>query len=185
MADGTVIADWLTRQAQTVSAPEPYLLPSGTYFGPLTPMYSETYRARPVSASDLWPGRQIEVVEGNCRVKSAFTGARRVVNSQPMNVDLGIWSKLTKVVVGLVVLAVLLLIGMCYLPLIQQNERMRTQILKLDDQLSRRRRNPSQLQSQIDALRNDPKTIERLTREKLGYARPDETVVLFTNNPAR
>jgi cell division protein FtsB len=38
-------------------------------------------------------------------------------------------------------------------------------------------------------LRNDPKTIERLTREKLGYARPDETVVRFepatTNAPAR
>jgi len=38
-------------------------------------------------------------------------------------------------------------------------------------------------------LRNDPKTIERLMREKLGYARPDETVVRFeppaTNGPAR
>ena len=40
--NGTVIADWLTRHAQTVGAPEPYLLPPGTYFGPLTPMYSET-----------------------------------------------------------------------------------------------------------------------------------------------
>jgi hypothetical protein len=42
LTDGTVIADWLTRRAQTVSAPEPYLLPPGTYFGPLTPMPSET-----------------------------------------------------------------------------------------------------------------------------------------------
>ncbi len=42
-----------------------------------------------------------------------------------MNVDLGIWSKLTKVVVGLVVLAFLLLIGMCYVPLIHQNERIK------------------------------------------------------------
>ena len=52
-----------------------------------------------------------------------------------MNVDLGIWSKLTKVVVGLVVLAMLLLIGMCYLPLIQENTRMRAEILKLNQQL--------------------------------------------------
>jgi hypothetical protein len=43
LSDGTVVADWLTRRAQTISAPEPYLLPSGTYFGPLTPMYSQTY----------------------------------------------------------------------------------------------------------------------------------------------
>ena len=106
-----------------------------------------------------------------------------------MNVDLGIWSKLTKVVVGLVVLAFLLLIGMCYLPLIQQNERMRREILRLDAQLQKEEEKSRQLKSEIEALRNDPKTIERLTREKLGYARPDETVVRFeppaTNAPAR
>ena len=96
-----------------------------------------------------------------------------------MNVDLGIWSKLTKVVVGLVVLAVLLLIGMCYLPLIQENTRMRAQILKLNQQLEAETNQLNQLQSQIDALRNDPKTIERLAREKLGYAKPDETVIHF------
>ena len=105
-----------------------------------------------------------------------------------MNVDLGIWSKLTKIVVGLVVLAVLLLIGMCYLPLIQENTRMRAQILKLDQQLKTEQEKSEQLQSQIDALRNDPKTVERLAREKLGYAKPDETVIRFepiaTNAPA-
>jgi hypothetical protein len=43
LTDGTVVADWLTRHAQIVNAPEPYFLPSGCYSGPLTPMYSETY----------------------------------------------------------------------------------------------------------------------------------------------
>ena len=106
-----------------------------------------------------------------------------------MNVDHGIWSKLTKVVVGLIVLAVLLLIGMCYLPLIQENTRMRAQILKLDQQLQVEQKKSDQLQSQIEALRNDPKTVERLAREKLGYAKPDETVIRFeapvTNAPVR
>ncbi len=106
-----------------------------------------------------------------------------------MNVDLGIWSKLTKVVVGLVVLAFLLLIGMCYLPLIHQNERMRREILRLDAQLQKEEEKSRELKTEIEALRNDPKTVERLTREKLGYARPDETVVRFepavTNAPAR
>ena len=96
-----------------------------------------------------------------------------------MNVDLGIWSKLTKVVVGLVVLAVLLLIGMCYLPLIQENTRMRAEILKLNQQLEAETNKLNQIQSQINALRNDPKTVERLAREKLGYAKPDETVIRF------
>jgi cell division protein DivIC len=104
-----------------------------------------------------------------------------------MNVDLGIWSKLTKVVVGLVVLAFLLLIGMCYLPLIHQNERMRREILRLDALLQKEEEKSRELKTEIEALRNDPKTVERLTREKLGYARPDETVVRFepavTNAP--
>jgi cell division protein FtsB len=96
-----------------------------------------------------------------------------------VNVNLGIWSKLTKVVVGLVVLAVLLLIGMCYLPVIKENERMRSQILKDQDQIQKEEDRSKELQAQVDALLHDPKTVERLTREKLGYARPDETVVRF------
>ena len=96
-----------------------------------------------------------------------------------MKVDLGIWSKLTKVVVGLVVLAVLLLIGMCYLPVIQENERMRRQILLFQNQIEQEEARSKSLEAQVDALLHDPKTVERLTREKLGYAKPDETVVRF------
>ena len=106
-----------------------------------------------------------------------------------MNVNLGIWSKLTKVVVVLIVTAFLLLIGMCYLKPIQQNERMRADILQLQTQLQKQEGISKQLKAEIDALRNDPQTLERLTREKLGYARPDETVIRFkpaTNNtPSR
>ncbi|HVU28424.1 MAG TPA: septum formation initiator family protein [Verrucomicrobiae bacterium] len=106
-----------------------------------------------------------------------------------MNVNLGIWSKLTKIVVALVVIAILLLIAMCYLPLIHQNERMRAEIYRLDSQLQLEEEKSKQLQTQIESLRNDPKAVERLTREKLGYAKPDETVVRFepsaTNSFAR
>jgi len=106
-----------------------------------------------------------------------------------MNVDLGIWSKLTKAVVGLLVLALLLLIGMWHLPLIRQNERMRREIMRFDDQLQQEEAKSKQLKSEIEALRNDPKTVERLTREKLGYAKTNETVIRFestaTNNPSR
>jgi cell division protein FtsB len=89
---------------------------------------------------------------------------------------------LTKAVVVLVVIAVLLFIGMCYLKPIQQNERMRREIMRLDAELQKEDETSKKLQTQIDALRNDPKTVERLTREKLGYARPDETVILFETN---
>jgi hypothetical protein len=43
LTDGTVVADWLTRRAQMVISPAPYYLSRGSYFGPLTPMPTETY----------------------------------------------------------------------------------------------------------------------------------------------
>ena len=100
-----------------------------------------------------------------------------------MNVDLGIWSKLTKVVVALFITAFVLLIGMYYVPLIHQNERMRSDIMRLQTQLQKEEDNSKRLKAEIDTLRNDPKTLERLTREKLGYARPDETVIRFRPSP--
>ncbi len=36
-----------------------------------------------------------------------------------------------------------------------------------------------QLKAAIDAVQNDPRTLERLAREKLGYARTNEIVVRF------
>ncbi|HTQ51920.1 MAG TPA: septum formation initiator family protein [Candidatus Acidoferrales bacterium] len=105
-----------------------------------------------------------------------------------MNVNLGIWSKLTQAAVALVVVAFALLIGMYYLPLLQQNERMRADIMRLQTQLQIEEAKSRQLQAQIDELRNDPNAVERLAREKLGYAKPDETVIRFepaTNAPPR
>ena len=95
-----------------------------------------------------------------------------------MNVDTGIWGKLTRAVIILSCLAVLLLVAVSYLPLIRQNQRMRQEIMRLDDELQKRTEENRQLKAAVDAL-NDPKAVERLAREKLGYAKPGETVVRF------
>ena len=101
-----------------------------------------------------------------------------------MKVDLGIWSKLTQAVIILVAVAVVLLIAKPYVKLIQQNERMRREILRLDNELQMQEASAKQMRADIDALRNDPATVSRLAREKLGYAKPDETVVHFDTNSA-
>ena len=115
----------------------------------------------------------------NTRNENPLSSVRRACFTRRVKVDLGIWSKLTKVVVGLVVLAVLGLIGMCYLPVIHENERMRRQIMIFQDQIQKEEARSRELQAQVDALQHDTNTVERLTREKLGYARPDETVMRF------
>jgi cell division protein FtsB len=106
-----------------------------------------------------------------------------------MNVDVGIWGKLTRVVIFLVLVALLLGVGVWYLPLIKQNERMRKEVLRLDAQIQKEVDAEKQLRASIDALRNDRRVVERLARETLGYAKPGETVIRFddarTNSVAR
>lgn len=89
---------------------------------------------------------------------------------------------MTQAVVALVAVAILILIGMTYLPLIHQNERMRREVLRLDAELQKQEADSKDLRAKIDALRNDPATVTRLVRETLGYAKADETVIRFETN---
>ena len=60
---------------------------------------------------------------------------------------------------------------------------MQRQILVLQQQIEEEKAKSQVLQTEIDAISHDPKTVERLAREKLGYAKPDETVVHFDPPP--
>lgn len=96
-----------------------------------------------------------------------------------MHVDLGIWSKLTKLIIFLIFVAGVLGVALWYFPLIRQNERMRREILRLDTQIAKAEESNRQLKTSIDALKYDPKAVERLARERLGYAKPNEIVIRF------
>ncbi|MEW6304608.1 MAG: septum formation initiator family protein [Verrucomicrobiota bacterium] len=107
-----------------------------------------------------------------------------------MNGTVSIWDRLTQVILILLVVAGVLAVFVWYLPLIQQNERMRKEILRLEAEVKRQEDISKRLKTTIDALRDPntaPKTVERLAREQLGYAKPGETVIRFeepiTNAP--
>ncbi|HLP76418.1 MAG TPA: septum formation initiator family protein [Candidatus Paceibacterota bacterium] len=100
-----------------------------------------------------------------------------------MNVNLGIWSKLTRVVIFLLLLAGILIVAASYLPLIQKNERFRREVLRLEEQKRKEEETQRQLKTSIDTLRHDPKAVERLARRNLGFAKPDEKVILFQKPP--
>lgn len=106
-----------------------------------------------------------------------------------MQVDVGIWSKLTRLVYVLLFVAGILALCFWYLPLIQQNERMRKEILRLDAQIQKETDARKQLDTSFDTLSSKPKAFERLVRERLGYAKPGETVIRFeasvSNPPPR
>ena len=94
-------------------------------------------------------------------------------------VDLGIWDKLTKALVFLVILSAMVAVAVWYLPLIKQNERMRQEIFRLESEIIKEEELARRSKTSIEALRNDPKTVERFAREKLGLAKLDETVFRF------
>ncbi len=93
--------------------------------------------------------------------------------------DLGIWDKLIKAMVILVIIAALLAVAVWYLPLIKQNERMRAEILRLQGEVAKEETIAARRKLAIEALRNDPETVERYAREKLGLAKAGETVIRF------
>ena len=103
-----------------------------------------------------------------------------------MKVDLGIWRHLTRLILVLLGVAALLGIGVWYLPLIWQNQALRQDGLRLDAEIQREEAIGKQQKASMNALQKNPKTVERLAREKLGFAKPGETIIRFeppTTNP--
>ena len=96
-----------------------------------------------------------------------------------MKPEAGIWNKLTRIVIFLIIVAGLIALGLWYLPLIQLNERMRREIHQLESKLEVERETSRQLQAEIDLLTKDPAAREREIRARLGLARPGETVIRF------
>lgn len=96
-----------------------------------------------------------------------------------MAAGFNVWDKLTRVVIFLSFIAYLLLVAFWYLPLIQTNERMRKENLRLDTRIGHQEEIYKQLRGSYEALRRDPKAVERLARESLGYGKPGETIIRF------
>lgn len=95
----------------------------------------------------------------------------------------GIWNLLTWVAMGVFLVAGGIVVSLWYMPVIKKNEGMRRQIIELEDRIAYEQKVARQLKSSIDALQTDPDVIERMAREKLGYAKPGETVVRFESRP--
>jgi cell division protein FtsB len=107
-----------------------------------------------------------------------FSVQALVLNSARMKVT-SIWDLLTKFVLFLLFIAAGVAILFCYLPLIQQNQRMRRDILVLENDIRSEERHKKTIKAQTDAILNDPRTVERLARERLVYARSNETIFIF------
>jgi cell division protein FtsB len=96
-----------------------------------------------------------------------------------VNVNLGIWDKLTKLAIFCLFLLGLVAVAIWYLPLIRQNEHMRQDLLKLQTRIEAEQDRERHLRTVLEAAKTNPKAVERLARANLGYAKPGEIVIRF------
>jgi len=88
------------------------------------------------------------------------------------NVDLGIWNKLTKLIIFLS--SRRLCSNRTLVLAVDSAERADAERnLALDNEIKKEEENHKRLKADVEALR-DPRTVERLAREKLNFARPNE-----------
>lgn len=95
-----------------------------------------------------------------------------------MNVSV-VWDKLSKIILFLLFVAALVFAFRWYLPLIRHNQNYRKELLALDARVVEQERLGRHLRGSIESLQNDPKAVERLAREKLGWAKSNEMVIRF------
>jgi cell division protein FtsB len=92
------------------------------------------------------------------------------------------WDRLTRVIIGLLVLAGVLGVAVWYEPVVQENQRMREQKFELDQKIDAENQTARKLDTQLHSFENpalERTLVERLARERLSYAKPGENVVHF------
>ena len=75
-------------------------------------------------------------------------------------------------------------VGLLFLPLLRQNRAMRSELLRLDQEIARQEETENQLLAEIESLKTDPLFVERTARGKLNLCRPSETIFRFEPAPS-
>ncbi len=105
-----------------------------------------------------------------------------------MEPDVGIWDRLTKAVLFLLLVALVVLLMQLYVPLFKQNQRYRERNLELEAEIQKEQQLAASMEKEIIALQTDQEAIERRSREQLGYGKEGEAIFRFetprTNRPA-
>lgn len=86
------------------------------------------------------------------------------------------------IMAGAGLLVLLLLVGIFNKDGIWEVLESRREVLALKASIARLEKENSLLVQEIDALKNDPRYLEKIAREDLGLARPGETIFVFPDS---
>ena len=86
--------------------------------------------------------------------------------------------------IGWIALAVLIIIGVgsMFWPQIRQHQELQKREAALAEDIRLEEEMIKHLREQQERLRSDPRFVEKIAREELGYAKPDETIFKFVDD---
>lgn len=89
------------------------------------------------------------------------------------------WKFIQRICLILILLLVAGIVASFFLPLIQRQKELRARAEELRQDIQREAEYLRMLKQKQEKLQNDPRFIEKIAREDLGYAKPGETVFRF------
>jgi cell division protein FtsB len=95
-----------------------------------------------------------------------------------MSVGSNIWDSLYRLALWLLAIAAVVAVILWYVPVVQKNEAMRRTIYQLEKQVQQEQELSKVLDARLRSLQ-DPRTVERLARERLSFAKPGELIFHF------
>jgi cell division protein FtsB len=86
--------------------------------------------------------------------------------------------------IGWIALAVLVIIGVSsmFWPQIRRQQELQKKEAMLEEDIRLEEELFKHLKDQQERLRSDPRFVEKIAREELGYAKPDETIFKFVDD---
>ena len=91
------------------------------------------------------------------------------------------WKFIHRICLILIVALVLAIVLRLFLPLIQRQKELRAKVEEVRLDIQREAEQLRQLKRKQEKLQEDPRFIEKIAREDLGYAKPGETVFRFVD----
>jgi cell division protein FtsB len=92
-----------------------------------------------------------------------------------MSAGTNIWDALYRLALWLLAIAAVVAVILWYVPVVQKNEAMRRDIYQLEKKVQQEQ----ELAKVLDSRLKSPRTVERLARERLSFAKPGELIFHF------
>ena len=94
------------------------------------------------------------------------------------------WKFIQRICLIASVLLLILIVLKLFLPLIEQQKELRAREDEVRQDIQREAEQLRMLKMKQEKLQEDPRFIEKIAREDLGYAKPGETVFRFVDEEA-